>query len=185
MERSCSSSRSPSIKWGQNVATQIRISCPKQSLSQPEQAPSPTGSPHWEKEEVGDLSMREPNLEPTLASPAEGLGTHRGLQSCQISVPGHGFKLRNAELRTQSNPCEGTDVLDKSHSSPSSNTRYHPALPMTCPCWPYPPLPEPSLFTTLPFPFHPLLGFSSTALPFPYLVLVSPRRAHDVPTLPP
>lgn len=103
----------------------------------------------------------------------------------QTAVPGRGFKLRNGGLRTQGNPCEGTDVLDKSHYSLNSNTRYHPVLPMTCPCWHYPPLPEPSLFTKLPFPFHPLLSFSSTALPFPYLVLVSPRRAHDMPTLTP
>lgn len=156
--------------------------CPNQNKHPAQQAA------HTRKKKRLEISARmSPVLNPLwhLLPRAWGPTVACRAARSQTAVPGHDFKLRNAELRTQSNPCEGTDVLDKSHSSLSSNTRYHPALPMTCPCWPSPPLPEPSLFTTLPFPFHPLLSFSSTALPFPYLVLVSPRHAHDMPTLTP
>lgn len=48
---------------------------------------------------------------------------HRGFGDLKLrirskrAVPAHGFRFRNAGLRMQGNPSEGTDVLSVLHSS--------------------------------------------------------------------
>lgn len=99
--------------------------CPNQNKHPAQQAA------HTRKKKRLEISVRvSPILNPLwhLLPRAWGPTVACRAARSQTAVPGHDFKLRNAELRTQSNPCEGTDVLDKSHSSLSSNTRYHPAL---------------------------------------------------------